>query len=477
MITAEDGTTTDGFAIHGLLVHEDFDAKAQAQAQAQLIAHVGRVPDTPGTELPAYLDRFTADELAGLIDYLRSAYQPAYSFYIRHALAAIKRKRDYGTWAAAQPDYTSVPLPAHVILRPNENYDLDAVAFEFDFNDNWQEVKQSSPLVGTFETDLFDEEDLKQKLNLQGTWICGTLPPESRFANRADLHGLESPGFEPFLAYTPAKVLWDSPPSPPSNDGCADFRAALEKWQALRDAGGMEPLRQALEEQPESGLVSYYKTILETLEPYHLPTELMDMFFDTKIEWRVALVDKMAEAVSEEWLEGALKAAGGYLEIASPSIMIPFEMWLKSAEATEEGVENSNTRGQLVAIRQWLRKLIDLTVQAPFPDEINIDLGGADAWNDNYVADQQARNPFDVMSYTFAPDDMKAGFVQAAEEFGRIGPQIVEQADKFISEQINAVGPCQAKVLTDVGLLNLDTIRRKVIATFAQAVLDSVSGH
>jgi hypothetical protein len=68
------------------------------------------------------------------MDYLRSAYQPAYAYYLDHALAAITRKRDVLTWMTTQPDFTD-PLPAHLILRPRENDDLRQVAYNFDFND------------------------------------------------------------------------------------------------------------------------------------------------------------------------------------------------------------------------------------------------------------------------------------------------------------------------------------------------------
>jgi hypothetical protein len=56
---------------------------------------------------PEAVIRYTADELATFMDYLRSAYQPAYAYYLDHALAAITRKRDVLTWMTTQPDFTT----------------------------------------------------------------------------------------------------------------------------------------------------------------------------------------------------------------------------------------------------------------------------------------------------------------------------------------------------------------------------------
>ena len=189
----------DGSPLHTIVVRLDLDQPSLTDIQKGVIQARGRVPDTPGTEIAAYLDGLTADQLASLIDYLRSAYRPAYSYYVAHALAAITRKRDFLTWAAAQPDATD-PLPAHLMLRSNENNDLRSVAFTFDFNDNWREVKQHSKYTATVQSDLFQEGSLTTKLLLTGTWTCGVLPPDSRYFSRAELQAAQSQGFQQYFA-------------------------------------------------------------------------------------------------------------------------------------------------------------------------------------------------------------------------------------------------------------------------------------
>ena len=190
----------DGSALHTIVIGLDFDKNTLQDHQKGVIQERGRVPHTPGTEIAAYLDGFTADQLASFIDYLRSAYRPAYAYYLAHAMAAIERKRDYMTWRAAEPDFTD-PLPAHLILRPNENHDLTEVAYGFDFNDNWREVKQHSKYTATVHTDLFKEESLTDKLHLTVPYICGTLPPDSIYFSRDELKAVQSQGHESVLRH------------------------------------------------------------------------------------------------------------------------------------------------------------------------------------------------------------------------------------------------------------------------------------
>jgi hypothetical protein len=476
VIALEVTRTPDGFPAYSLTALRDLTPEARLQAEHDVFTHKGRVPDTPGIELAAYLDRFSNDDLDGLLAFLRANYRPAYAFYVNHAQEAMQRKRDFLTWYAAHVDQNTTVLDDYTLLRPGENDDLKNVAFVFDFNKNWAEVKGSSRYVIPFQTDLFDEDELETRLKIEGTWICGQLEPDSPSSSKADARASEVPGHEKYFQLTPGKTLFE-PPHAPVSDGCADFRRALEKWKELRDSDATPELeKQTLEELTGEDGESYYKKVQEALEPFHLGTELWDMAFDTKIEWRVFATEKLATWVTTEWLKEAFAAASETLEIAAP-ITIGFHLWMHFNEVQEEAVERWNLIGQIVAIRQWCLELINLANKAPFPDQFHIDLGGADAAIDRWIAEQQAEHAmFNILTVPQFPDDLKAGFVLAADSFGRIGPQIVEQADKYVSEKIAELGldPCRIKVLTDIGLLDLDGFRRSVIKTFATAVRDSL---
>jgi hypothetical protein len=472
----------DGSPLHAIVVRVVLSPRALADQQLGVVISRGRVPHTPGTEIAAYLDRFTADQLAGVVDYLRSAYRPAYAYYLDHALAAIKRKRDVLTWEAAQPDYTD-PLPKYLMLRPRENEDFTKVAYSFDFNDNWSEVKQQSRYSATVGTDLFAEESLTNKLHLTGTYTCGTLPPDSIYFSRDELKALQSPGFEQYFSAQAKNVF--VPPAAQVDQGCADLRIALQKWRELRDANATPAVQeQKLEELLGEDHMSGWERMKETLEPLHMGTELWDMVFDSHIEYRVATM-RFAEEwvkhnVETEWLKDWLKESFGttaeVLEVVA-WIKIPFDLWMKFAEAQQEGAEYWDIVGQLVAIRQWLRKLIDLTVTGPFPNELHIDIGGEAQAIDSWIAEQQAAHAmFNILTVPPFPAELKDGYARAAVSFGRIGPQVVEQADKYLSEKVaeSGLSACSLKALTDVGLYDPDELRRRVIRKFAEAVRDSI---
>jgi hypothetical protein len=483
-IVVELEAAPDGSPLHTIVVRVDLAAAALEDQHKGVIQVRGRVPHSPGTEIAAYLDRYTADELATFMDYLRSAYRPAYAYYLDHALQAIERKRDFSTWMTAQPDYTD-PLPAHLILSPSENYDLPKVAYGFDFNDNWREVKQHSKYTATVRSDLFSEGSLIDKLHLTGTYTCGMLPPDSIYFSRNELQALQSKGFEQYFAPGQKNVF--EPPPAQVDTGCADFSAALAKWKELGDANATPDVqKQELEQLLGEDRKSAWERIHKTLETVHIGTEIWDMFLEPHIEYRVVglhlaehWVTKHVETkVVKEWLKESLKTTAETLEVLA-WIEVPFELWMDFAEGQEKTAQYWDLIGQLTAIRWWLRKLSALTSTAPFPSTLNIDIGGEDQAVANWIAEQRAEvdDGLHGAVWTLPPfDDLKDGYARAAVAFGRIGPQIVEQADKYISEKMAEIGlsPCSIQAMTDFGLYDPDALRRSVIRQFADAVRNSL---
>ena len=200
------------------------------------------------------------------------------------------------------------------------------------------------------------------------------------------------------------------------------------------------------------------------------------MLFQTHIEPYALLTEHLAKHVASEALADALETGAAVGELA-PVFMIPFEMWMQAAEANLEGVNLSEELGELVAIRLWIYRMNDLTVtQVPFVGTQSINLGGPEAFDDAYKEVHARDYPYGDISYRYSPDDMKRGFVFAAPRFSAIGPQIVVQADKAVSERIAALGldPCRLKALTDIGLLDLDKIRRRTIRGFGEAILNAL---
>ena len=151
LVKLEHPDTANGIGVHTLTVYENPDRASGLRQQYELMARLGSDPDTPGTELAAYLDRFTIDELIALIDHLRAPFKPAHSFYIHHAQQALKRKKDFAKWFADHmPDPNRFVLPSdspYTELSLSEHEDKRTVAYGFDFNGAWSEVKASRALL------------------------------------------------------------------------------------------------------------------------------------------------------------------------------------------------------------------------------------------------------------------------------------------------------------------------------------------
>lgn len=478
----------DGSPLHSLVVSLVLDQAALVDQQQGVVILRGDIPHTPGTEIAAYLDGFTADQLASFIDYVRSAYQPAYAYYVQHALDAIRRKRDFLTWATAQSDATD-PLPAHLIVRPNENEDLRHVTWDFRFNDNWVEVKQQSKYTATVQTDLFTEGSLTDKLQLKDPVPCGALPIDSPYFSRTEAQAVQSQGYQQYVA---AQGKDSFEPQPPQVDqGCVDLRTALQMLQELRNANTDPNVAELKLQAPiREGAPSGWELIHETLESLHMGDELTQWVFefeDPPAEYREALLWVAKELTKKyiaaegikEWLVESFETTGETLGVLG-WIEVPFDLWMNFAEAQQQGSERWDIIGQLVAIRQWLDKLITLTYTAPFPTELSIEIGGEDPAQaiKGWIAEQQEERPWapaQTTTYTF-DSELADGYARAAVAFGRIGPQIVEQADKRLSEIIGEIGlsACALKAMNDYGLFDLDAFRREVIRRFAQGVHDAM---
>ena len=153
--------TDTGTKVHTIAVCMDDDPKVHAHRIDALFSTLfGADPDAPGTELAAYLDQLSIDDLVNLIDFLRSPFKPGNSFYINQAQEALARKKDFGDWAAQNdPLRADRPLDGtYRVTSDSEMQDLQANVYEFNFNQFWNEVKASSHFRTSFQTDLFLED-------------------------------------------------------------------------------------------------------------------------------------------------------------------------------------------------------------------------------------------------------------------------------------------------------------------------------
>ena len=131
--------------------------------QQEFISYNGSDPDTPGTELMAYLDNLTKEELLDLIHFLRKPYLEEHAFYIDMAQQALHRKSDFLKWFSESEEFEkSISEPLYFSPLTNlsriENDHKDKYAYVF--SNVWMEVKASSSRKKEFNSDLFEEVEL-----------------------------------------------------------------------------------------------------------------------------------------------------------------------------------------------------------------------------------------------------------------------------------------------------------------------------
>jgi hypothetical protein len=485
-------------------VFSDPDPEAKKRDQNNTIANLGNCPDTPGTELAAYFDRFSIDDLAGVVDYLRAPFKPGTSIYLYHAQEALSRKKGFRVWSVANEPITAdmpVDAPRYSDLRHAEWSDKARLFYDFDFNATWREIKSAQPFAATFTDDLFEEGELATTLGTSEDDLAKRLPFEDEDEDSPALgvdedRAQDTPGKERFVATT--KALF---PLPPSDDAisCADFAAAIAKFKEVQDQAP-EDIQHILEQQKTEnggsawdvakGLLktySYLKTGLKLTEIADLPT----IPYDLKSGVKEALKRGIKYSIETEGIlrgEGFLVTRLGVLEGAlgllwiAPAIEFPLKLWWHVVEVEVETDQFWEAMGKLTAIRQWLRMLEDLTRrhEVDFPDHPVIDVAHYISGEPYYLGRYHQEladsfTPYNVeVVYSMAA--LQKGFDAGVDIMNRAGDQILHSADDALSDILRGMDldPCKVKALTDAGFLDVTHLKALVLRKIAQTLLEKV---
>jgi hypothetical protein len=441
------------------------------------MAFLGKDPDTPGTELPAYLDRFTIDELVGLIDHLRSPYRIQHAFYVHHAQQAIKRKKEYFRWSTDRLARHTDPLGSLVdpyeFLTGREAEDKRVVAHEFDFNGIWQEVKVSHPKLGVVRTDLFAEEDLWDKLGLPGDpnapFAALDLDADSPYTDLEEQRQLELRGLEQFSVI-------DKSEFEPSDQGvdCAELAAIVTKWKNLQGAD-TEEIKRQLGLLTASNGATFLDHVLWLYDKYKIGKIGLDLLNISFM--RDGLAVKIASRIPVIGIPSQIGVPTTFTALLriAPAITIPLTLWLKTLEAQTQADKVWENTGKLTAVRQWLRELILQTFRADFPDGLKIDLGwfGSTVPHvDRYYEEQRDEDGV-FFSFVWSVARMKQGFDEGVRLMEHATDEILERADDAVEEVLRGLDldSCEVKVLVDAGLLDLRGFRGQVVRAIANDLL------
>ncbi len=484
-IRLEHPATRDGTIAHRLSVYLDLDPEPRIQREHELAAVVGQDPDSPGPELAATLDRLTTDELIDIIDHLRSPYRAAHSIYIHHAQQALRRKHSYFAWwqSLYREAMLTEPLVRHPYaeLDPIERDDKRALAYDFAFNDVWQEVKASHPALGTFTIDRFAEEDLWAKLGRTedlSVRVAGPeLDPSSPYTDLDELRAQQTAGLEPY--YSTDKTMLEAPDD--AEPSCADFAAAIARWKELQatatDSAEIERLLGLHVTADGKTFADHAKWLYGMFKLGKMLPDLKNLTFMTD-----GIAVKIVSKIPYLGVPSALgvPTVATILLRAAPALTIPLTIWMK--QLAEEEVANQiwEAVGKVTAIRQWLRRAQDLTFATPFPERLEIDLGWAGSASphiERYF--QEQREEYGRYSpFVFAPDRMKKGFDEGVALMATVGPALVDQAAAAVTEVLRELqlDACKVKVLVDARFLDLAAMRAQVVRALTRSLLDKVRG-
>jgi hypothetical protein len=479
-IRAEQVLTLEGIVGHQLWAYREWSNKVdRIRYQVEFTAKEGEAPDTPGPELAAYLDRLSVDDLMALIDHLRAPYRPEHSFYLHHVQEAIKRKKDYPQWSLARGAGDPIPtLNPYEALYAGEVDDKRFVAYDFNFNAIWQEVKASHPSLGSFRTDLFAEENLPKKLDIDisDRKRFVEIAADSPYTNLDDLRRLESEGRERYVAVQKVETYFPGLDEPGLS--CAELEEILTTWKELQ---GLEPeeVKRRLELEKASDGKSFLEHILYFVVDKFLKVdavtwtaELIEMPILKQGLFEMLAVHILRRPVHTEL--GAATTIGALCRFL-PAFFIALELWHHSIEPDEKARELWEHIGKLTAIRQWLRELKLRALSDRFPDNLDIDLsvaGDDRPWTARYMMEQEAEG--NVREFVFWNDGrIKKGFEEGVRIMERTTREILAQADDHIDAVLRElrISSCEAKVLNDVGLLDMRKIRGQVVHIIADMYL------
>jgi hypothetical protein len=476
LIRLEHPPTDDGTTGHTLTVYSGLEGKARLLYEYEQMRTTGRDPDTPGTELAAYLDRFSLPDLVALIDFLRSPYRAEHSFYIHHTQQAIGRKKESHTFFQEHLEQLkNQPLvrSPYGELDSIERDDKNALVHDFDFNEVWQEVRASHHSLGTFNDDLFVEENLWKKLrrkeDLADRGLAPEVEPESPAVALEELRALEKAGVERY--FSTDKFIREGPPET-EDPSCAELKEALLKLKELQgtDSAEIERLLELQKTASGKSFLDYVKWVYDKFQTAKIGLDLMNISFMTD-----GIVVKIVEKIPL-FAPSALgiPSTAGILMRVAPAITIPLTMWLKFLEGQQQALEAEFERGKRTAIRQWLRALARWTTSPDFPHNLDIPMDKSQAIQRYF--NERVIDYNDHFQWIFSARELKDGFEVGLRLIEQAGPEIAAHADEVVADLLREfqIEPCKLKVLKEVGIIDIKAIKGKVIRKIVDLLLNQV---
>ncbi len=511
LIKLENPSTRLGLQGHVIAVYihasEDEDFKRET---AYLVDHVTN-PDTPGTELAASFDQLSYDDLLSAIAWLRTPFRPGTALYIHHAQQSMARRKDFEQWKMTRHPAWDDPAAGALVdeseweLHGWERDDKAESSYVFNFNDVWADVKSANPTKTASWNDLFIDEDLAAVLHLPADLVLSDLETDSSDPDTEPRSEFRAP----FAKFAPAsdKGLFD-PVDRPSPD-CLAFDLAVTRAIQLKDLDP-ESILKSLETERGPDGSGLYDTVKSVLSKYSFLRKMGSFVDVVKLPWVPSSVDSLITEPIKRVLEHELKAelswwlaaegaaqtsmiqAGLGVLWAFGVIAVPAKLMLHAVEEEMKTDQHWEDIGALTAIRQWLRRVEDVTYNADtLPDLHEIDVStpvsavpSHDAepfasepyYIGRFFLEQLEENPSNRPSYfTWAPERMKIGFDRGvmAMKFN-VADELVHRAESAVNAALYKMDldGCKIGVLIKAGLLDFGHWQAQAIGMLAKGMLD-----
>jgi len=498
-IKLENLANADLTTTHVLAVYHVMTKKQKETYVFKALATIGIDLDNPGTELMSYLDGFTIEQLLDFMSYLRENYRQEYAIYLDQASKAIERKKEYSKWLFARPEFGDPNQVFFVLpneLSANESDDLRELVYKFETNTYWKGVKVSnpSPIPISSATDLFTEELLTARLNIDPTGLLGLgdMDIDSPYADVEVLRQLAPAELHKYFDKD------DYIPQPGEADiSCEEFRILLEKLKSLAAASDAE-LEDAFDNMVILGdkklgyyLSNIYKSVKTALGFFPISDGtggIMEMIA-SKILSRFPALGIGATEITVPFLITITRALP-YVGI----VTFVWSMFANYLHELENTLKHWEQLGKLTAVRQWARRLYRLSIKHAddFPETINIDLvaykeqlqsiyGGLTYVNNEYFVTLYYQEQIDevagVLKYSafiFAPDNMKKGFDEGVALMEKEAAEVLSKAEEILDRALTEQGldPCKINVLKSGGYISMASIRAIIMRQYASLILD-----
>jgi hypothetical protein len=455
-------------------VYKSVDEKSNDKRQLELLASpvFGKDANLPGTELLAYLDRFSLTELQDLIDHLRNPYEPQNVIYLFHAINAAGRKNqvDQAKWLDSlteiKQEMMNNPLARNpyteLSLKEQEDYVSDV--YDFDVNACWIQVKALNPSSKILPDDLFTDEMLLFPDDFSDS---DDSEPDSSSSSYSKSEAAQAHGKDRYVEVS--KLTVDVPPIKELD--CKEYAEILAKIKALNTTDADEIIKE-LEDEEHTLRVRDY--IYRGTSVLNFTVELMEGF-GTFAHSSIGIVSKLGHFV-----EGTLFEVFALALPIAEAIILTLEVF----EAEAESAEAFEKVGKRVAVRQWaklLRDKITFKVITHFPEKLQLEPQTASEVDPYYIVRYRFEqiDTFGVYFDDFGmfAEDLERGFNEGWLEIEKIGNEVLEKVDDIFDEFLKEGGldSCKVTALRNSGLIDMDTITGVIMLKFAEMVIEKTS--